>query len=93
MTRMAATRPAHGGRWRRSSRCSYVGRPHPGRDGAEGETFELCLALLEEAIARAERWCVLRERALGDFDRRAADMVRRLRNAGMIKVTTRWEGA
>ena len=48
------------------------------------EDFELCLALLEEAIARAERWLARRERALADFDRHAAEMVRRLRNAGML---------
>jgi hypothetical protein len=50
----------------------------------EPEDFELCLALLEEAIARAERWYARRERALADFDLRAEEMVRMLRNAGML---------
>src|SRR6266511_1059994 len=49
--------------------------------GPEPEDFELCLALLDAAIARAERWYARRERVLADFDLRAADMVRRLRNA------------
>jgi hypothetical protein len=58
---------------------------------AEPETFELCMVLLEEAIARAERWYARRERALADFDLRAADMVRRLRNAGMLGSSIHWE--
>jgi hypothetical protein len=47
----------------------------------------LCLALLDEAIARAERWCDRRERALTDFERRVADMIRTLRDAGMLAPT------
>jgi hypothetical protein len=59
----------------------------------EPETFELCMVLLEEAIARAERWYARRERALADFDLRAAEMVRRLRDAGMLGSSARWEPA
>jgi hypothetical protein len=62
-----------------------MGCPHP-----EPESFEHCLALLDEAIARAERWCDRRERVLADFDLRAAEMVRRLRNAGMLAPSTTW---
>jgi hypothetical protein len=91
VTRTAPMRHAHGGRSRRASRYTFVGRAHRQPDSSERESFELCLVLLEEAIARAERWCQLRERALGDFDRRAADMVRRLREAGMIEASMRWE--
>jgi hypothetical protein len=90
---------AHGGRSRRALwRLDPSGRrPRGHRPGdprrAEPEDFELCLALLEEAIARAERWCARRERALADLDQRAADMVRRLRTAGMLGASTRWEPA
>ena len=48
------------------------------------------MALLDEAIARAERWCRRRERTLAEFDLRAADMVRRLRNAGAVASSTTW---
>jgi hypothetical protein len=65
----------------------------PGARRTEPEDFALCLALLDEAIARAERWCARRERALADFDLRAAEMVRLLRNAGMLRASTRWEPA
>jgi hypothetical protein len=88
---------AHGGRSRRALwRLDPSGRhPRGHRPGdprrAEAEDFELCLALLDEAIARAERWCARRERALADFDQRAADMVRRLHAAGMLGASTRWE--
>ena len=63
------------------------------RGGAwrEAEDFELCLALLDEAIARAERWYARRERALAEFDLRAADSVRRLRNAGMLAPFRGWD--
>jgi hypothetical protein len=98
--RVTVTAPiarAHGGRLRRARwRLDPSGRhPRGHRPGdprrAEVEDFELCLALLDEAIARAERWCALREHALADFDRRAADMVRRLRTAGMLGASTTWE--
>jgi hypothetical protein len=59
----------------------------------ERESFELCLVALEETVARAERWCQRRERSLADFDLRAADMVRRLRDAGVIAASVRWEAA
>ena len=54
------------------------------------EDFELCLALLDEAIARAERWLARRERTLAEFDRGAADSVRRLRAAGMVRPSMSW---
>jgi hypothetical protein len=54
------------------------------------EDVELCLALLDEAIARAERWLGRRERALAEFDRAAADSVRRLRAAGMVRASMSW---
>jgi hypothetical protein len=81
----------HQGRRQRALwRLDPSGR-HP-RSGppAEIEDFELCLALLDQAIARAERWFACRERGLADFDVRAADGVRRLRLAGMVGPTTTW---
>jgi hypothetical protein len=75
----------HAGRRRRSLQRLDIGGPH-----AEPEDFEQCLALLDEAIARAERWCLRRERELADLDRRAAEMVRYLRNAGMLSSSARW---
>jgi hypothetical protein len=60
--------------------------PHP-----EPEDYELCLALLEAAIARAEHWLACRERTLAEFDLRAADSVRRLRNAGMLDPAMTWD--
>jgi hypothetical protein len=51
----------------------------------------LCLALLQEAIGRAERWYACRERALAEFDLRGVDIVRRLRNAGAIAPSTTWD--
>jgi hypothetical protein len=80
-----STRHVHAGRRQRSLRRLDIGCPQ-----AEPEDFEHCLALLDEAIARAERWCARRERALADFDLRAADMVRQLRNAGMLAPSTSW---
>jgi hypothetical protein len=93
VTRTAPIRHAHGGRSRRTWRRSDVGPAHRDRDGVERESFELCLVALEETIARAERWCQRRERSLADFDLRAADMVRRLRDAGVIAASVRWEAA
>jgi hypothetical protein len=77
---------AHEGRRRRALwRLDPSGRhPRPGPH-PEPEDFDLCLALLDEAIARAERWYARRERALAEYDDRAADVVRRLRNAGMLQ--------
>jgi hypothetical protein len=90
---------AHGGRSRRAlwrldpgGRHARGHRPGDARR-AEPEDFELCLALLDEAIARAERWCARRERALADFDQRAADMVRRLRAAGVLGASMKWQAA
>jgi hypothetical protein len=57
----------------------------------EPEDFELCLALLDEAIARAERWYARRERTLAEFDHRAADVVRRLRAAAMVRPSMSWD--
>ena len=92
MTVTAPTRHACAGRPRRGHwRLDPGGRHARGARSAAGritepEDFELCLALLEEAIARAERWYARRERALADFDLRAEEMVRRLRKAGMLGV-------
>jgi hypothetical protein len=91
VTLTAATTRSHHGRRRRALwRLDRSGR-HP-RSGPrpEPEDFELCLALLDEAIARAERWLARRERVLADFDARAADSVRRLRVAGMLGPSTSW---
>jgi hypothetical protein len=68
-------------------------RAHQTPDGprSEPEDFELCLALLYEAIARAESSCVRRERALAAFDLRAVEMVRRLRVAGVLSPSTTWD--
>jgi hypothetical protein len=90
VTVTAPTRHACGGRSARArlriDRRTRHAEPEP-------ETFELCLVALEEAIARAERWYARRERALADFDLRAAEMVRRLRDAGMLGSSARWEPA
>jgi hypothetical protein len=85
MTLTAATGHAHQGRRRRGLwRLDPSGR-HPRRGShPEPEDFELCLALLDEAMARAERWLARRERVLAEFDVRAEDGVRRLRVAGML---------
>jgi len=93
MTRTAG-RPARRGHWRLDAsgrhRRGYTAHGGP---PAEPEDFELCLALLEEAIARAERWVARRERALVDFDTRAAGMVDWLRRAGVLGAAVRWERA
>jgi hypothetical protein len=86
----AATRRAHQGRRRAPWRLDPSGR-HPRRgQRPELEGAELCLALLDEAIARAERWLACRERSLADFDVRAVDIVRRLHVAGMIAPSMSW---
>ena len=79
VTAAATTRRARGalsrrGLWRLDpSRWHSRGHPTPDGPWFEPEDFELCLALLEEAIARAECWVARRERALADFDLRAVD--------------------
>jgi hypothetical protein len=97
VTVTAPTARARGGRPRRghwrldpSGRHRRGHRPAAGRR-TEPEDYELCLALLEEAIARAERWLARRERALADFDLRATQMVNRLRGAGVLGATARWD--
>jgi hypothetical protein len=93
-TRRTAGRPSRRGHWRLdpSGRHRRGYRTHGG-PSAEPEDFELCLALLEEAIARAERWVARRERALADFDARAAAMVDGLRRAGVLEAAARWQPA
>jgi hypothetical protein len=99
VTVTAPTARAHGGRQRRGHwRLDPTGRHARGHRPAAGrrtepEDYELCLALLEEAIARAERWLARRERVLADFDVRAEDAVRRLRVAGMVAPSTTWDRA
>ena len=48
------------------------------------------MALLLQAIARAERWVARRERALAELDSRAVDAVRRLRSAGVLVQSATW---
>jgi hypothetical protein len=97
VTVTARTGRAHGGRQRRGHwRLDPTGRHARGHRPAAGrrtepEDYELCLALLEEAIARAERWPARHERALADFDLRAAQMVNRLRSASVLGSSTRWD--
>jgi hypothetical protein len=85
-------RPVGRGHWRldasgrhRRGYTTHCGPP------AEPEDFELYLALLEEAIARAERWVARRERSLADLDTRATEMVDWLRRAGVLGPAARWE--
>ena len=49
------------------------------------------MALLNEAIARAERWYACREMGLAEFDLRAVDAVRRLRGAGILESSATWD--
>jgi hypothetical protein len=97
VTFTAATRRSCDGRPRRalwrldSSRRHARGHPTPDGPRFEPEDFELCLALLYEAIARAEDWCNRRERTLAEFDLRAVDVVRGLRVAGVLPPSTTWE--
>jgi hypothetical protein len=87
----AIARPHQGRRRRALWRLDPSGR-HP-RLGPrpEPENAELCLALLDEAIARAERWLARRERALADLDARTVEIIRGLRGAGMLGPATTWE--
>jgi hypothetical protein len=93
-TRLRAGRPSRRGHWRLDASGRHR-RGYPTHSGqpAEPEDFELCLALLEEAIARAERWVARRERALADFDACAAGMVAGLRRAGVLETAARWQPA
>jgi hypothetical protein len=90
---ITSTRYVHGGRQRRALwRLDSSGRHPRGHSSQHGrpsepEDFELCLALLDEAIARAERWCWRRERTLTEFECRVAEMARTLRDAGMLAPT------
>jgi hypothetical protein len=67
----------------RSDRRRRRGWPHDDRHH-QAETFAHCLALLDEAIARAERWYACRERELAELERHSAEIVARLRQAGMV---------
>jgi hypothetical protein len=93
-TRRTAERPSRRGHWRLDASGRHR-RGYPTHSGqpAEPEDFELCLALLEEAIARAERWLARREDALADFDARAAGMIDGLRRAGVLDAAVRWQPA
>jgi hypothetical protein len=93
MTAAASTRHARPGErdralWRRDRRRRR-GWPHNHRQH-EAETFAHCLALLDEAIARAERWYACRERELAELERREAETVGRLRQAGMLSPSMTW---
>ncbi|HEY0363357.1 MAG TPA: hypothetical protein VGC83_13850 [Solirubrobacteraceae bacterium] len=91
-TRRTAGRASRRGHWRLDASGRHRrGYPTHGGQATEPEDFELCLALLEEAIARAERWVACRERALADFDARAAGMVDGLRRAGVLEAAARWK--
>jgi hypothetical protein len=86
----ARVRRSRRGLWRLDASGSYRrGDPTDAGSSAAPEDFELCLALLEEAIARAQRWVARRERALADLDARAAGMVDRLRSAGVLGASAR----
>jgi hypothetical protein len=87
MTTAASKGHAHPGErdralWR-GDRRRRRGWPHNGRQH-EAETFAHWLALLDEAIARAERWYACRERELAELKRREGEIVHRLRQAGML---------
>jgi len=91
-TRRTARRPSRRGHWRLDASGRHRrGYPSPHAAAPEPDDFELCLALLEEAIARAERWVACRERALAELDVRAVDAVRRLRSAGMLEPSAAWD--
>jgi hypothetical protein len=93
VTLTTTTQRAHQGRRRRALwRLDSSGRRPRSGPRPEPEDVELCVALLDEAIARAERWFACRERVLADFDVRATEMVRRLRVAGMVGPSTTWTG-
>jgi hypothetical protein len=90
-TTRRAGRPSRRGHWRLDASGRHR-RGYPLLHGSEPEPddAELCLALLEEAIARAERWVARRERALAELDRRAVDAVNRLRSAGVLAPSATW---
>jgi hypothetical protein len=91
-TRRTAGRPSRRGHWRLDASGRHR-RGYPSLHGSEPERddFELCLALLEEAIARAERWVARRERALVELDLRGVDAVRWLRSAGVLEASATWD--
>ncbi len=90
-TRRTARRPSRRGHWRLDASGRHR-RGYPLLHGPEPERDdgELCLALLEEAIARAERWVARRERALAELDLRAVEAVRRLRSVGVLAPSATW---
>ncbi len=90
-TRRTGGRPSRRGHWRLDASGRHR-RGYPALHGSEPEPDdgELCLALLEEAIARAERWVARRERALAELDLRAVEAVRRLRTAGVLAASATW---
>jgi hypothetical protein len=60
-------------------RAPIARRPAHRRAPQATETFEDCLRLLAEAIARAERTVAEMDRELSDLDRRTAHAVGRMR--------------
>jgi len=62
------------------------------RERIKCEHIELkrCLALLAEAIARAERWYARQEAELAAFDRRAKGTVDWLRTGGWVEPSPAW---
>jgi hypothetical protein len=97
MTSAAPTRHVRRGRPERAlRRLDNRGRHRRGdwHDDRDREPdFKQCLALLDEAIARAERWYADREREIAELDHRAADVVRRLREAGAVRPSITWTAA
>jgi hypothetical protein len=90
--RRTTGRRSRRGHWRLDASGRHRrGYPSPHGSGPEPEDFELCLALLEEAIARAERWVARRERALAELDVRAVDAIRRLRSGGVLGPSATWD--
>jgi hypothetical protein len=65
------------------------------RERINHEHLELkrCLALLAEAIARAERWYARQEAELTAFDRRAKGAVDWLRTSGRVEPSMVWHSA
>ena len=62
------------------------------RERSLREHIELkrCLALLAEAIARAERWYARQEAELAEFDRHATGTVDWLRAGGWVEPSITW---
>ncbi len=57
------------------------------------ESFEACLAGLDDAIARAEGSLARQERELAAYDRRTASAVARLVAEGRVRPTLAWSPA